>query len=157
MFDLKIQPPKEPTLDSTASSEIHSRFDLMDCPRIFHRAAILLRQRELGFFNAMSQLKHNANNHPRNSDYQNIEQKHYPEGMDQKRQSKSQAEEQRFTADKSEEFRPFWPRHSCASDATKDYVTEVIVQMPLDDIQSVERPQIEMLPAMKSESLLMWR
>jgi hypothetical protein len=29
--------------------------------------------------------------------------------------------------------------------------------MPLDDVQSVERPQIEMLPAMKSESLLVWR
>jgi hypothetical protein len=29
--------------------------------------------------------------------------------------------------------------------------------MPLDDIQSVEWPQIEMLPAVKSESLLMWR
>src|SRR5690349_24551471 len=77
--------------------------------------------------------------------------------MDQKRQSKSQGEEQRFTADKPEEFRPFWPRHSCASDPTEDYVTEIIVEMPLDDVQSVERPQIEMLPAMESESLLMWR
>src|SRR5690242_3428099 len=77
--------------------------------------------------------------------------------MDQKRQSKSQGEEQRFTTDKPEEFRPFWPRHSCASDPTKGYVTEIIVEMPLDNIQSVERPQIEMLPAMKSESFLMWR
>ena len=62
-----------------------------------------------------------------------------------------------FTADKPDEFPPFWPGHSCGSDPPEDYVAEIIVKMPLDDIQSVERPQIELLPAMKSESLLMWR
>jgi hypothetical protein len=68
MFDLKIQPSEEPTLNSTASSEIHSGFDLMDRPRIFHRAAILLRQRELCLFNAMRKLKHKGNNHARKPD-----------------------------------------------------------------------------------------
>src|ERR1044072_1514510 len=76
--------------------------------------------------------------------------------MDQEGQAEGQCHEQRFTADKPEEFQPFWPRHSCHADPAKDHVTEIIVQMPLDDVQSVERPQIEMLPAMKSESLLMW-
>jgi hypothetical protein len=157
MFDLKIQTTQKPTLNSAASREIHSGFDLMDRPGVFHRAGVLLRQRELGLFNTMSKLKYNADNHASKTDYQNVEQEHYPEGMDQKRQSKSQGEEQHFTANKADEFRPFWPRHSCESDPTKGYVTEIIVQMPLDDIQSVERPQIEMLPAMKSESFLMWR
>src|SRR6185503_15623837 len=68
MFDLKIQPTEEPTLDSTSSSEIHSGFDLMDRPRIFHRACVLCRHRELGLFNAMSKLKHNANDHTRKTD-----------------------------------------------------------------------------------------
>ncbi len=77
--------------------------------------------------------------------------------MDQKRQPKSQCEQQRFTAYEPHEFQLFRPGHSRGSDATKDYVTEIIVEMPLNDIQSVERPQIEMLPAMKSESSLMWR
>src|SRR5678815_343364 len=157
MFDLKIQPAEEPTLNSTAPSEIHSGFDLMDRPRIFHRACVLLRQRELGLFNAMSKLKHNANDHTRKTSYQRIEQEHYPEGMNQKRQSKGQRDEQCLAADEPEEFPSFRPRHSCECDPTKDYVTEIIVEMPLDDVQSVERPQIEMLPAVKSESLLMWR
>src|ERR1700752_2587716 len=157
MFDLKIQPTEEPTLDSTPSSEIHSGFDLMDCPCIFHRAGVLLRQWELSLFNAMRKLKHNADNHARKPGYQNVEQQHHPEGMDQKRQSKGQCEEQRFTANKADEFPSFRPRHSGGADPTKDYVTEIIVEIPLDDIQSVERPQIEMLPAMKFESLLMWR
>jgi hypothetical protein len=157
VFDLKIQPAEEPTLNSTASSKIHSGFDLMDGPRIFHRACVLLRQRELGLFNAMSKLKHNANNHTRKTDRQRVEEEHYPEGMDQKRYAKGQREEQRFAAYKPEQFPPFRPRHSCECDPTKDYVTKIIVEMPLDDVQSVERPQIEMLPAMKSESLLMWR
>jgi hypothetical protein len=65
MFDLKIQPTEEPALDSTASSEIHSGFDLMYCPRIFHRVGVLLWHRKLGFFNAMSKLKHNTNNDAR--------------------------------------------------------------------------------------------
>jgi hypothetical protein len=69
MFDLKIQPAKEPTLDSTASSEIHSGFNLMNRPRIFYRAAILLRQRELCLFNAMSKLKDDADNHARKPGY----------------------------------------------------------------------------------------
>ncbi len=77
--------------------------------------------------------------------------------MDQQGQSKGQCQEQRFTANKADEFPTFRPRDSCASDPAKGYVTEIIVQMPLDDVQSVERPQIEMLPAMKSESLLVWR
>jgi hypothetical protein len=77
--------------------------------------------------------------------------------MDQKGQAKGQCEEQRFTADKADEFPPFRPRHSRGSDPAKDYVTKIIVEIPLDDIQSVERPQIEMLPAMNSKSLLMWR
>jgi hypothetical protein len=68
MFDLKIQTTQEPTLDSAASSEIHSGFDLMDCPGIFHRAVVLLGQGKLGLFNAMSKLKHNANNHARKTD-----------------------------------------------------------------------------------------
>jgi hypothetical protein len=156
MFDLKIQTTQKPTLDPTASSEIHSGFDLMDRPGIFHRAGVLLRQRELGLFNAMSKLKHNAHNHARKTDYQNVEQEHYPDGMDQKRQSKSQCHEQRFTTDKPGEFPPFRPGHSRGSDPAKDHITEIIVQMPLDDVQSVELPQIEMLPAMKSESLLVW-
>jgi len=127
MFDLKIQPSEEPTLNSTASSEIHSRFDLMDRPGIFHRAAVLLRQRKLCLFNAMSKLKHNADNHARKPDYQNVEQEHYPEGMDQKRQSKSQCHEQRFAADKAGEFPPFRSEHSRGSDPTKDHVAEIIV------------------------------
>jgi hypothetical protein len=36
MFDLKIQPAEQPTLDFTAPSKIHSGFDLMDRPGIFH-------------------------------------------------------------------------------------------------------------------------
>ena len=157
MFDLKIQPTEEPAFDSAASSEIHSGFNLMDRPRIFHRAGVLLRHWELGLFNAMRQLKHNADNHARKRDCQNVEQEHHPEGMDQKRQSKGQCEEQCFAADKPGEFQPFRPRHAGGSDSTKDHVAEIIVEMPLDNVQSVERPQIEMLPAMKSESLLMWR
>ena len=157
MFDLKIQPTEEPTLDSTASSEIHSGFDLMDRPRIFHRAGVFLRHWELGLFNAMSKLKHNAGNHARKPNYQDVEQEHYPDGMKQKRQAKSQCKKQRFTAGKPGEFPPFRPGHSGGSDPAKDNVTEIIVEIPLDDIQSVERPQIEMLPAMKFESLLMWR
>jgi hypothetical protein len=156
MFDLKIQPAEEPTFNSTASSEIHSGFDLMDRPGIVHRAGVLLRQWELGLFNAMGKLKHNTDNHASKTGYQNVEQEHYPEGMDQKRQPKSQRHEQRFTANKSDEFPPFRPGHSRRPDPAKNHVTEIIVQMPLDDVQSVERPQIEMLPAMKSESLLMW-
>src|SRR5688572_25968901 len=156
MFDLKIQTTQEPTHNSTTSREIHSGFDLMDRPGIFHRAGVLLRQRELGLFNAMSKLKYNADNHARESGYQNVKQEHHPERMEQKRQSKSQCHEQGFTADKPDEFPPFRPGHSRGSDPAKDHVTEIIVQMPLDDVQSVERPQIEMLPAMKSESLLMW-
>ena len=77
--------------------------------------------------------------------------------MDQKRQSKGQCEEQYFTAEKSDEFQPFRPRHSYGSDSAKDHVAEIIVEMPLDDVQSVEWPQIEMLPAMNCEALLMWR
>src|ERR1041384_6444120 len=156
MFDLKIQTTEEPTLASAASSEIHSGLDLMDRPGIFHRAGVMLRQRELCLFNAMSKLKHNTDNHARKPDYKNVEQEHYPEGMEQKRQSKSQCHEQHLTADKPGEFPPFRPGHSHGSDPAKDHVTEIIVQMPLDNVQSVERPQIEMLPAMKSESLLMW-
>ena len=127
MFDLKIQTTQEPTHNSTTSREIHSGFDLMDRPRIFHRAGVLLRQRELGLFNAMSKLKHNAHNYARESGYQNVEQEHYPKRMDQKRQSKSQRHEQRFTADKAGEFPPFRPGHSRAPDPAKDHVTEIIV------------------------------
>ena len=156
MFDLKIQTTQKPAYDFTASSEIHSGFDLMDRPGIFDRAGVLLRQRELGLFNAMSKLKYNGNNPPCNTDYQNVEQEHYPEGMEQKAQSKSQCHEQHFTADKPDEFPPFRPGHSRGSDPAKDYVPQIIVEVPLDDIQSVERPQIEMLPAMESESFLMW-
>src|ERR1043166_5724514 len=139
MFDLKIQTTQEPTLDSAASSEIHSGFDLMDRPGIFHRAGVILRQWELRLFNAMSKLKHNADNHARKTDYQNVKQEHYPEGMDQKRQSKSQCHQKHFTADKPGEFPPFRPGHSRASDPTKDHVAEIIVQMPFDDVRSEER------------------
>ncbi len=157
MLDLKIQATKEPAFDCTASSEVHGGFDLMDRPGIFHRAGILVRHWEVGLFNAMSQLKDNANDHSGKTGYQNVEQEHHPEGMDQKRQAKSQCEEQRFTADKSDKFPPFRPRHACESDPAKDHISEIIVEIPLDDIQSVEWPQIEMLPAMKFESSLMWR
>src|SRR5436190_19871416 len=156
MFDLKIQATEEPTLDLAAPSEIHSGFDLMDGPGIFHRAGVLLGQWELGLFNAMSKLKHNADNHARKRDRQNVEEEHHPEGTDQKRQAKSQCEKQRFTTDKPGEFPPFRPRHSRGPDPAKGYITEIIVEVPLDYIQSVQRPQIKMLPAMKFESLLMW-
>jgi hypothetical protein len=69
MFDLKIQTTQKPTLNSTATSKIHSGFDLMDRPRIFYCVGVLTGQRELGLFNAMSKLKHNAYNHARNTDY----------------------------------------------------------------------------------------
>jgi hypothetical protein len=157
MFDLKIQPTEEPTPHSTASSEIYSSFDLMDRPGISHRTGALFRQWELGLFNAMRKLKHNADNHARKRDYQNVEQQHHPEGMEQERQAKSQCEKQCFTTNKPGQFPPFRPRDSCGSDSAKDYVTEIIVEIPLDNVQSVEWPQIEMLPAMKFESFLMWR
>jgi hypothetical protein len=148
MFDLKIQPTEEPAFDFTAPSKIQRGFNLMNRPRIFHRAGVLLRQWELCLFNAMRKLKHNADNQARKRDYQNVEQQHHPEWMDQKRQAKGQCHEQYFTAEKTDEFQPFRPRHSHGSDPAKDYVAEIIVEMPLDDVQSVEWPQIEMLPAM---------
>src|SRR6476646_3580770 len=157
MFDLKIQATQEPTLDSTASSEIHRGLNLVDSPCIFHRTGVLLRQWELGLFNAMRKLEHNADNHARKPNCQSVEEKHHPDGMEQKRQAKSQGKKQRFTADKPGEFPPFRSRHSRGSDPAQAYVAEIIVEMPLDDIQSVEWPQIEMLPAMKFEPLLMRR
>ena len=156
MFDLEIQTTQEPALDSTAPSEIHSVFDLMNRPGIFHLAGVRLWQGELGLFNAMSELKYNADNHARKTGYQNVKHEHYPKGMDQQRQAKSQRQEQHFTGDKPDEFPLFRPGHARGSDPAKKHVAEIIVQMPLDDIESVERPQIEMLPAMRSESLLMW-
>ncbi len=78
MFNLKIQPTEEPALNSTSSSEIHSGFNLMDCPRIVHRAGVLLRQREFGLVHAMSKLKHDADNHARKTGDQNVEQQHRP-------------------------------------------------------------------------------
>ena len=137
MFDLKIQPTEEPALYSAASSEIHSGFNLMDRPRIFHRAGVRFGQWELGLFNAMRKLEHNADNHARKPNCQSVEEKHHPDGMEQKRQAKSQCEEQRFTTNKPGEFPPFGPRHAGGSDPAKDYVTEIIVEIPLDDVQSV--------------------
>src|ERR1044071_8466129 len=127
MLNLKIQTTQEPTLDPAASSEIHSGLHLMDRPGIFHRAGVILRQWELRLFNAMSKLKHDADNYAGKPDYQNVEQEHYPEGMDQKRQSKSPCPEQRFTADQPGEFPPFRPEHSRGSDPAKDHVAEIIV------------------------------
>src|ERR1051326_333941 len=156
MFDLKIQTAEKPTFNATPPGKILRGFDLMYRPRILHRAGILQRQRELGLFNAMSKLKNNAYNQSCNTDCQNVEQEHHPEGMDQKRQSKRQCKEQSLTANKAGEFPPFRPCHTRGSDPAKDYVAKIIVEMPLDHIQSVERPQIEMLPAMNSKSFLMW-
>src|ERR1051326_7678135 len=99
MFDLKIKTTQEPTLDSDAASEVHGGLDLMDRPGLLQRARALTAQWELRLFYTMSKLKHNADNHARKPDCQNVEQEHYPEGMEQKRQSKSQCHEQHLTAD----------------------------------------------------------
>src|SRR5687767_9806559 len=90
MLDLKIQTTKEPALHSTASREVHRGFDLMDRPGTFHRVGVLLRHRELGLFNAMSKLKHDASNHAGKTDGKAVEQEHDPKRMDQERQDKRQ-------------------------------------------------------------------
>src|SRR4249919_2299617 len=100
MFDLKIQAAKEPALHSAAPSKIHSRFNLMDRPRILYRLGTLSRQRELGLFNAMSKLEYNANNQAGKSHGKGVDQQHQPDRMKQKRQPEGQCEEQRFTTHK---------------------------------------------------------
>src|SRR5215213_11640350 len=82
MLDLKIQPAKQPTLHPAAPREIHGGFYLMNCPRTFHR--LIKWQRKLGFLNAMSKLKHNANKHTRNTHGDGIEEKDNPRTMKQK-------------------------------------------------------------------------
>jgi hypothetical protein len=97
----------------------------------------------------MGQLKHYTNDDTRNTDGKYVKKQDQPKTMEERRNDKSQGKEKRLAANKPDEIPEFWPANPSRADFTQNHVPKIIVEMPLNYIQTVEWPKIEMLEPMK--------
>src|SRR6266850_1899405 len=104
----------------------------------------------------MGQLKHYANDNTSQGHSHAVEQKNNPRSVQQHWNTEGHCQQQSLGTDEGNQLQTFWPWNALFFDAAQHHVTKVIVQMPFDNIESIQRPKVIMLPAMKLKTLLMW-
>jgi hypothetical protein len=68
-----------------------------------------------------------------------------------------QREENEFACDEGHQIPSLWARDAMVADTPQDHVLEVVEQVPLDDEQAVQRPDVQVLPAVEPVSFLVGR
>src|SRR6267154_1608608 len=77
--------------------------------------------------------------------------------MEQQRNREGHGQEKDLGKNKTRQLPTPGTRHSVRANAAEHHVTKIVKQMPLNDVQSVEWPKVEVLPPVKTKSLLMRR
>src|SRR3989441_31343 len=78
-----------------------------------------------------------------------------PDGVEQQRNPEGHREEGRFAGDEDHQLPALRARDRLVADATADELSEIVKKLPLDGQQSVERPEVEVLPPVIRETPLM--
>src|ERR1051326_8372593 len=77
--------------------------------------------------------------------------------MQQHGNSECQGKETHFTGNEDDQVPSLRTRHPMDTDPPGDDIAEVAIQMPVDRLQPVQRPEIKVLPAVKPAPSLMRR
>ena len=129
----------------------------MNGPGIVDRSGLGWWYRKISFFNAVGQLKDNADNHAR-SDYRDTVKQTDSQGtVKHQWEHESDGKKHCFGSGETQPFPTLWPGHAMLTNPPEYDITEVVVELPLDNVQAIQRPQVKMLPAMKPQTWMMWR
>ncbi len=155
VLDLEIQAADEPRDNSAPPGEVHGGFRLMDRPRVLDAPSFLPGQRKLRLFHAMCDLKHHTQGHTRHQPGDPVVEQDDPDGVEQQRNPEGHREEGRFAGDEDHQLPALRARDRLVADATADELSEIVEKLPLDGQQSVEGPEVEVLPPVIRETPLM--
>src|SRR5262249_32684882 len=154
VFDLEVQASKEPSDDAALPGKVHGRLDLMDCPGVFD--ASLSRHGEGRLFHAVGKLKHDTQHDTKHQRGYQVVEEYDVRAVKQQRNSERRGEEDRFTDQENDEVPLLGARDSMFADPPSDELSKII-ELPLDCQQSIQWPEVKVLPPVKHEPLLMRR
>src|SRR6185369_17625471 len=97
----------------------------------------------------MGQLKHHTDNDARDTDGKYVKKQDQPKTMEERGNDKSQGKKEGLATNEPHEIPKLWPADPSRANLTQDHVPKIVVEMPLNDIQTVEWPKIEMLEPMQ--------
>src|SRR5207253_7990239 len=148
---------EEPRDGPAGPGEVRRRLRLVDGPGPLDTPRGPGRQRERRRFYAVGHLEHHAQGGPEHQRGDDVVEKDDMHGVQQQRDPECPGEEERLPGEQENQISPGGAADSVAADSAGDEPSEIVDELPLDRHQSVERPEVEVLPAVKWEPGLMWR
>lgn len=157
VLDLIVQSAEQPGQHSAALSEVDRRSHLMHRPGMFHAASIAYRQRKRRLLITMGKLKDHAQNNAGNQHDQAVEEQDHPPLVEEHGDHESEREEDNLADDEDDQIPALGAGVTVLADLAGDVRLEVVEQMPLKQNKPIERPKVDVLPAMEAEPFLVWR
>src|SRR6516165_10999737 len=127
----------------------------MHSPGVVDAACSWAWHRKRRGLHRMGQLEYDGHHNPEHARGYDVEHKHRPDGVNQHRDPKGEREKNQLAAKESHQRTALRPREPMPAHAAGDQVMEVAEKLPATDHQTVQPPQIEVLPAMDLQPPLM--
>src|SRR5437762_6432916 len=110
------------------------------------------RLRKLRLFNTVRQLKYNTHQDAHHGRRYDVAQQHCPHGVEKHGNHECKCEKEHFACPKKRQIPALgaWESRPSYTDRSGDNVTEIAKQMPSEHHESIERPEVKVLPAVKS-------
>src|SRR6266699_4673744 len=156
VFDLKVQAAEKPGRHPAIARKVDSGFDLMYRPGLFDAPGVRSRHRELSWLHHVCQQEHDTHRDSQHELCHRVERQCDPPGVEHHWNHEGHNQKDTLAAEENRKIPSLRARDSMGLDPARDKLLEIVMKMPLDRYQPVERPEIEVLPAMKFESFLMW-
>ena len=137
--------------------EVHARLGLVNGPGVLDATGARARQGELGLFDAVGHLKDHAEQEAHDDPAEDVAAENDGQPMELQRNPEGQREEDNLAGHEDHELPASGARHAVEIDAAPDDLAEVVQALPLDRQKPIERPQVQVLPSMKREPLLVRR
>src|SRR5262249_59133640 len=129
---------------------------VMDCARVFDASSALARHWKGRLFHAVGKLKHDPQHGTKYKRGHQVVEQYDVRGVKQQRNAERRGEEDRFTDQENDQVPLLGARDSMFADPPSDELSKII-ELPLDCQQSIQWPEVKVLPPVKHEPLLMRR
>src|SRR5579863_6909082 len=129
VLDLEIQASDDRRQQPVVPGEIDGRFDLVNGPGRSHPAGVRLRDRKSRIFDAMCQLKDDAQHESLYEGGRDIQWHYHPQWVEPQRDDKCQQEKRQFAPDQRNQVPTLRACELVSPDPTRGDIPEVVVKL----------------------------
>ena len=157
MLEMVVQAPEKPRPYPAVSVVVERHLGLVDSPWVLHRMGGFVGQGEIGAARAVRQLEYDGKGYTHNKDNYRVVKEDNRNGVAAQGNHECQGEKRYFSSDESDKIPALRPGRGTRVDPAEHHMVKIAEQMELRHEEGVQRPYVQVLPAMKPQPLLVRR